>query len=79
MEINQAGDAHGAFDDQPSLIYSVQIDNLRPVAFQLLRVEGSPKMEIEEGEEKWSIYYADEGLGSALKLIDSALLTIDRD
>lgn len=79
VEINQPGDAHGAFDDQPSLIYSVQIDNLRPAAFQLLRIEGSPKMELDEGEEQWSIYYVDEGLGSALKLIDSALLTIDRD
>lgn len=79
VEINQVGDTHDSFKDQPSLIYSVQIDNLRPSAYQLLRLEGSPQVELEDGKEKWAIYYVDEGLGSALKLIDSALLTIDRD
>ena len=31
-----------------------------------------------EGKEGWAVYYVDEGFGSALKLIDSALLTIER-
>jgi len=78
VEINQPGDAHGSLGDQPSLVYSVQIDNRRPATFQLLRIAGSPRAETIDGEEKWSIYYLDESLGSALKLIDSALLTIER-
>lgn len=78
IEINQRGDAHGEYDDQPSLVYSVEIDNLRPVTFQLLDIVGYPKREDEEGKEAWSLYFVDEGFGSALKLVDSALLTIER-
>lgn len=78
IEINQPGDAHGSFEDQPSLIYSVEIDNLRPKSFQLLMIEGSPKRDDDDTEEKWTVYYVDEEFGSALKLIDSALLTIER-
>lgn len=68
-------------DDQPSLVYSVEIDNADPRAFQLLDLVGYPKQEEddEDGKEVWAIYYVDERFGSALKLIDSALLTIDRD
>jgi len=32
----------------------------------------------EENEEEWAIYYVDERFGSAMSLINSALLTIDR-
>jgi len=78
IEINQSGDAHGEYDDQPSLVYSVEIDNLRPVTFQILDLVGYPKREDEDGKEAWSLYFADEGFGSALKLVDSVLLRIER-
>ena len=78
IEINQPGDACGDTEDQPSLVYSVEIDNLFPKSFQLLELVGYPKREDSDGEEAWSLYYIDEGFGSALKLIDSALLTIER-
>ncbi len=78
VEINQENDAHESIPDQPPLIYAVEIDNAYPAAFQLLELMGYPKQELEEGKESWAIYYADEGVGSALELIDSGLLTIDR-
>ena len=80
IEINQPGDAHGEYDDQPSLVYSVEIDNADPRTFQLLDLVGYPKREDdnEEGKEVWSLYYVDESFDSALDLIDSALLTIER-
>ncbi len=78
IEINQSGDAFGTFDDQPSLVYSVEIDNLRPKSFQLLRIVGSPKLDESGGKEIWKVYYVDESFGSALHLINSALLTIER-
>jgi hypothetical protein len=78
IEINQSGDAHGEYDDQPSLVYSVEIDNLRPVTFQILDLVGYPKREDEDGKEAWSLYFVDEGFGSALKLVDSVLLQVER-
>ncbi|MCF6310842.1 MAG: DUF2271 domain-containing protein [Verrucomicrobiales bacterium] len=78
VEINQPQDAFGTFDDQPSLVYSVEIDNRRPKSFQLLRIVGSPKLDERDGKEMWKVYYADEDFGSALDLINSALLTIER-
>lgn len=78
IEINQVGDPHGQHADQPSLVYTVEIDNLRPTTFQLLDLVGYPKREDEDGKEAWSLYYIDEGFGSAVQLIDSALLTISR-
>ena len=73
LEINQAG------DKQPSLVYSVEIDNSLPRSFQLLDLRGYPKREDDkDGKEAWALYYVDESFGSALDLIDSALLTIDR-
>lgn len=79
IEIDQVGDAHGPHKDQPSLVYAVEIDNLLPQTFQLLELVGYPKREDEEdGKEAWALYYVDGGFGSALELIDSALLTIDR-
>ena len=81
IEINQPADPHGSVADQPSLVYSVEIDNLDPHTFQLLDIVGYPKRDAptdEDGKEAWSLYYPDEKLGTALKLIDSALLTIER-
>ncbi|MDB4723696.1 DUF4405 domain-containing protein [Akkermansiaceae bacterium] len=79
IEINQTGDAHGDYADQPSLVYSVEIDNLSPVTFQILDLVGYPKREDENGKEAWGLYFVDESFGSALKLVDSALLRIDRE
>jgi len=78
IEINQQDDAFGPHLDQPSLVYAVEIDNLRPVTFQLLELVGYPKREDEDGKEAWSLYFVDDGFESAVELIDSALLTIER-
>jgi len=79
IEINQPADPTEKLEDQPSLIYQVEVDNYDPRTFQLLELVGYPaKEETEEGEEEWSIYYVDERFGSAMSLIDSALLTINR-
>ena len=72
IEINQAD------DDQASLVYAVEIDNLDPSTYQLLELVGYPKREDEDGKEAWSLFYVDESVGLALELIDSALLVIDR-
>lgn len=79
IEINQPADAHGSYEDQPSLVYSVEIDNISPRIYQLLEMVGYPKREDEDSKEAWALYYMDDGFGSALELIDSALLTIDRE
>ncbi len=67
-------------DDQPSLVYSVEIDNSNPRTFQVLDLVGYPKrLEItEDSKEDWALYFVDERFDSAVELIDSALLTIDR-
>ena len=74
VEINQPG------DKQASLVYSVEIDNSLPRTFQLLELRGYPKREEDDadGKEVWGLYYVDESFGSALDLIDSALLTLQR-
>lgn len=74
LEINQPG------DDQASLVHSVEIDNRQPRFFQLLDLRGYPKREEDDadGREVWGLYYVDEGFGSALELIDGALLEIKR-
>lgn len=79
IEINQPGDANRSYKDQPSLVYSVEIDNLHPKIYQLLEIVGYPKREDEDGKEAWSLFYMDDGFGSALELIDSALLTLERE
>jgi hypothetical protein len=79
IEVNQPADPHGTYEDQPSLVYSAEIDNLNPRIYQLLEMVGYPKREDEDGKEAWALYYMDDGFGSALDLIDSALLTIDRE
>ena len=79
IEINQPGDPTEKLKDQPSLVYQVEVDNYDPRTFQLLELVGYPvKEKNEEGEEEWAIYYVDERFGSAMSLINSALLTIDR-
>ncbi|MEZ6056731.1 MAG: hypothetical protein R3C01_08500 [Planctomycetaceae bacterium] len=75
IEIDQPG------DEQPSLVYSVEVDNADPRTFQLLDLVGYPKREgdDEDGKEVWALYFADEHVDSAIGLIDSVLLTIDRN
>lgn len=74
VEINQPN------DNQPSLVYSVEIDNSTPKTFQLLELVGFPKQEANDadGKEVWALYYIDDQFDSALDLVDSGLLTIDR-
>ncbi|BCX46927.1 DUF4405 domain-containing protein [Haloferula helveola] len=78
IEINQRGDAHANNPDQASLVYSVEIDPRHPKAFQTLDLVGYPKREDDDGKEAWALYFVDDTFGSALDLIDSALLTIER-
>lgn len=79
IEINQPGDASSKTDDQPSLVYQVEIDNYDPRTFHLLDLVGYPvKKETDEGKIEWPLYFADQQFDSALDLIDSALLTIER-
>jgi hypothetical protein len=79
VEINQPGDPSETLADQPSLVYEVLVDNHDPRTFQLLDLVGYPVEEQDaEGMTAWSLYYVDERFGSALDLIDSALLTIER-
>jgi hypothetical protein len=74
LEINQPGDGLA------SLVYAVEIDNALPRTFQLLELKGYPKREEpkSDGKEAWGLYYTDESFTTALDLIDSALLTIER-
>ena len=74
LEINQVG------DQQASLVHAVEIDNALPRTFQLLELRGYPKREADDanGKQRWGLYYIDESFDSALDLIDSALLTIER-
>lgn len=67
-------------DNQPSLVYSVEIDNSIPKSFQLLDLVGFPKQEANDadGKEVWALYFVDDQFNSALELVDSGLLTIDR-
>jgi len=72
LEINQPG------DKQASLVYAVEIDNSLPRAFQLLELRGYPKREDKDGKEAWALFYIDDSFTSALDLLDSTLLTIER-
>ena len=78
IEIDQPGDANAFFGDQPSLVYTVEIDNLVPTTFQVLEISGYPKRDEQPGKEAWELYYVDDQFTTAWELIDSALLTIDR-
>lgn len=80
IEINHPGDGNEDYADQPSLVYSVEVDNRDPRAFQVLEIVGFPvREEDEQGETRWSLYYVDETITSARELLDSALLRISRD
>jgi hypothetical protein len=79
IEINQPQDLSQRNADQPSLVYQVEIDNFDPRTFQLLDLVGYPvKEDSNDGKTDWSLFFADERFDSALELIDSALLTIER-
>ncbi|MDD7985291.1 DUF4405 domain-containing protein [Lentisphaera marina] len=77
IEVNQPGDGNESYKDQPSLIYRVEIDNKYPTAFQVFELMGYSKYD--ELDESWQAYYPDGSITTALKLIDSALLTIERE
>lgn len=72
LEINQPGDG------QASLVHVVDIDNRLPRTFQLLELHGYPRREDDDDRERWGLYFIDETFDTALDLIDSALLTIER-
>lgn len=74
VEIHQPGGS------QASLVHAVTIDNALPRTYQLLELRGYPKRETDDkdGKETWGLYYVDESFTTALDLIDSALLTIER-
>jgi len=79
IEINLPGDANEHHADQPSLVYSVEVDNKDPRTFQVLEIVGYPKAEEgDDGETQWSLYFVDETVTTARKLLDSALLRIAR-
>ena len=80
IEINQAGDANETYEDQPSLVYSVEVDNRDPRTFQVFEIVGYPKAEPgDDGQTAWSLYYVDDSITTARDLLDSALLRIARD
>lgn len=74
VEINQAGDG------QPSLVHAVTIDNTEPRTYQVLELRGYPKRAADaaDGRQVWDLHYVDESFTTALDLIDSALLTLQR-
>lgn len=78
IEINMPSDANEHYEDQPSLVYRVEVDNKDPRSYQVLEIVGFPKSEIVDGETEWELYYADETITTARDLYDSALLQIDR-
>lgn len=73
IEINDPNDGN-----QPSLVYAVEIDNLEPRTFQLLDLVGYPVREEQEGKEAWALFFVDDSVTTALGLVDSALLEINR-
>ncbi|EDM26946.1 hypothetical protein LNTAR_06874 [Lentisphaera araneosa HTCC2155] len=77
IEVNQPGDGNESYQDQPSMIYRIEIDNKYPTAFQVFELMGYSKYD--DQDESWQAYYPDGSVTTALKLIDSALLTVERD
>lgn len=77
IEVNQNNDKNEHYEDQPSILYRVEIDNKFPKAFQTLDLQGYSKYEAEE--KAWNAYYPDGTLTTSLHIIDSALLTIERE
>ena len=78
IEVNQPNDPSSKLDDQPSLVYEVEVDNYDPYTFQLLELVGYPVIEENEEKEEWYLSYADESIESAFEIVDSVLLQIDR-
>ena len=80
IEINALDDSNEHYQDQPSLVYVVEVDNKRPRSYQVLDLVGYPESEMdeEEGEIEWSLLYADGTITTAHDLFDSALLLIER-
>ncbi|MGY8712720.1 MAG: hypothetical protein ACKVJ1_02470, partial [Verrucomicrobiia bacterium] len=78
IEVNQPNDPSSKLNDQPSLIYEIEVDNYAPRTFQLLELVGYPVLDKDEEKEEWSLRYADESIESAFEIVDSALLQIDR-
>ena len=76
LEINQPNDPSSQLDDQPSLVYEVEVDNFDPRTFQLLELVGYPSFDQEKGE--WYLSYVDQSIESAFEIVDSALLQIER-
>ena len=79
IEVNQPNDPSSKLEDQPSLVYEVEVDNYDPYTFQLLELVGYPVMEENEEKKEWYLSYADESIESAFEIVDSALLQIDRE
>jgi hypothetical protein len=79
IEVNQPNDPSSKLDDQPSLIYEVEVDNYDPYTFQLLELVGYPVLEEDTEKEEWYLSYADESIESAFEIVDSALLQIERE
>ena len=78
IEVNQPNDPSSKLDDQPSLVYEVEVDNYDPYTFQLLELVGFPVLEKDTEKEEWYLSYADETIESAFEIVDSVLLQIDR-
>ena len=78
IEVNQPNDPSSKLEDQPSLVYEVEVDNYDPYTFQLLELVGYPVLEEKEEKEEWYLSYADESIESAFEIVDSVLLQIDR-
>ena len=76
LEINQPNDPSSQLDDQPSLVYEVEVDNFDPRTFQLLELVGYPSFDQEKDE--WYLSYVDQSIESAFEIVDSALLQIER-
>ena len=78
FEVNQPNDPSSKTEDQPSLVYEVEVDNYDPRTFQILELIGFPEAEEIDQKVEWSLRYADERIESAFDLMDSALLHIER-
>jgi hypothetical protein len=78
IEVNQPNDPSSKLDDQPSLVYEVEVDNYDPYTFQLLELVGFPVLEKNTEKEEWYLSYANESIESAFEIVDSVLLQIDR-
>ena len=78
IEVNQPNDPSSKLEDQPSLVYEVEVDNYDPYTFQLLELVGYPVLEEKEEKKEWYLSYADESIESAFEIVDSVLLQIDR-